>query len=359
MAEDPIRTFMDRSVRAILQQADNLRELLESAVPLHAAGFDCARARLIEGDFLLPDWRGREADLIFEIPYRVGNSERLALVCLLIEHQSRPDARMPLRTLVYTSLYWDRYSRTWEASESEGKFRLPPVLSIVVHTGPQPWTSPRSIAEMLAEPAGFHHFAPIWAPILWDLYTHTTDELAKSDAMLLQALSVVRAEGAEREEFERAFRIALTRLSESAQPGSAQWSDLVKFVLGWAANRRPPGDRSALQAVAEEAVTNEVHRREIQAMGRTIADAYRDEGRAEGMEKGRAEGMEKGLEKGMEKGQAKGIQLTLLRLGRRQFGEPDSATVDALRAITDLERLGRLSDALRIATSWTDLLATP
>ena len=105
MAEDPIRTFMDRSVRAILQQADNLRELLESAVPLHVAGFDCARARLIEGDFLLPDWRGREADLIFEIPYRVGNSERLALVCLLIEHQSRPDARMPLRTLVYTSLY--------------------------------------------------------------------------------------------------------------------------------------------------------------------------------------------------------------------------------------------------------------
>ena len=90
-------------------------------------------------------------------------------------------------------------------------------------------------------------------------------------------------------------------------------------------------------------------------MGRTIADSYRDEGRAEGMEKGRAEGMEKG----MEKGQAKGIQLTLLRLGRRQFGEPDSATVDALRAITDLERLGRLSDALRSATSWTDLLATP
>ena len=78
-------------------------------------------------------------------------------------------------------------------------------------------------------------------------------------------------------------------------------------------------------------------------MGRTIADSYRDEGRAEGLEKG----------------QAKGIQLTLLRLGRRQFGEPDSATVDALRAITDLERLGRLSDALLSATSWSDLLATP
>ena len=81
-------------------------------------------------------------------------------------------------------------------------------------------------------------------------------------------------------------------------------------------------------------------------MGRTIADSYRDEGRAEGMEKG------------MEKGQAKGIQLTLLRLGRRQFGEPDSATVDALAAISDLDRLGRLSDAILSAPSWNELLTT-
>jgi hypothetical protein len=30
------------------------------------------------------------------------------LVCVLVEHRSGPDARMPLRALVYAVLYWER-----------------------------------------------------------------------------------------------------------------------------------------------------------------------------------------------------------------------------------------------------------
>ena len=81
-------------------------------------------------------------------------------------------------------------------------------------------------------------------------------------------------------------------------------------------------------------------------MGKTIADSYRDEGVAEGEARGEA------------KGWAQGFQHTLLRQGRIRFVVPDSATEDAVRAIGDLERLGRLSDRMLEATSRTDLLAT-
>ena len=48
----------------------------------------------------------------------------------------------------------------------------------------------------------------------------------------------------------------------------------------------------------------------------------------------------------------------LLRLARKQFGTPDSATEDALKSIRDLDRLERLADAILTAKSWSELLAT-
>ena len=49
----------------------------------------------------------------------------------------------------------------------------------------------------------------------------------------------------------------------------------------------------------------------------------------------------------------------LLRLGRKRFGSPDHAAENELAAITDLDRLERLADAILTAESWTGLLATP
>ena len=47
----------------------------------------------------------------------------------------------------------------------------------------------------------------------------------------------------------------------------------------------------------------------------------------------------------------RGAQAALLLLGRRYLGEPDRAAVVALEAITDLDRLDRLSEGLARVTS--------
>jgi hypothetical protein len=58
-------------------------------------------------------------------------------------------------------------------------------------------------------------------------------------------------------------------------------------------------------------------------------------------------------------GRIDGEQRLLLRQGTKRFGPPDEATVAALKAIKDSERLERLGDAVITAASWQELLATP
>jgi hypothetical protein len=54
-----------------------------------------------------------------------------------------------------------------------------------------------------------------------------------------------------------------------------------------------------------------------------------------------------------------GMQRVLLVQGRKKLGEPDESTRRALLAITDLDRLDRLSERLLEVSTWQELLQTP
>src|SRR5262249_30508119 len=102
--ESPLHDFADRSMREQLQNPANLRDLLRDAVPHLVDGFDFAKGEFLKPQFPLEGWRYRESDLLFRLPYRTDEGELPVLVCVLIEHQSRPDPRVPLRTLLYAVL---------------------------------------------------------------------------------------------------------------------------------------------------------------------------------------------------------------------------------------------------------------
>lgn len=61
----------------------------------------------------------------------------------------------------------------------------------------------------------------------------------------------------------------------------------------------------------------------------------------------------------VEEGLVKDTQNVLLRQGRKKFGVPDEQTENALRSITDLDRLHDLGERLLDVSMWTDLLAVP
>lgn len=64
------------------------------------------------------------------------------------------------------------------------------------------------------------------------------------------------------------------------------------------------------------------------------------------------------LEEGEKQGEMKQLHETLLQLGKKRFGPPEEATLAALAAITDLERLKGLRERLLDVGSWQELLAT-
>src|SRR4051794_38796212 len=111
--DDPLADGNDRMIRESLQFPQHLRDFIQKVMPQLADGFDCQRARLLDREFVLDDWRRREADLPFEIPFRHGGSDLWTLVVVLIEHQSRTDRLLPLRLLYFAAVYWDKQWREW------------------------------------------------------------------------------------------------------------------------------------------------------------------------------------------------------------------------------------------------------
>jgi hypothetical protein len=339
---EPVRDYADKAIRDALLQPENLRDPIHSQVPELADQFDYFRLRVVPVDFLLPDGRGREADLLFEIPFRVGDQEKIALVCVLLEHQTRPDPRMPLRTLLYVVLYWEKQWSAWEQSPSRRpEFRLAPVLPIVFHTGTQVWGSARTLKDMLGEPTAFHRFAPVWEPLFWELPKKSVDELLSADEAFIRALAVIRAEDAEKPEFEAVLRAAWQRLDSLHASNRERWSILVRLTIGWMIHRRSGHSR---QEIAElmQSLVDEQTRGEVTDMAQTIAQSWFAEGKLEGKLEGQSEQTRK----------------IIVRLGSKRFGQPDAGTLSQLNAITEVERLERISDRLDAAKNWADLLAT-
>ena len=345
VADDtPLHDFLDRAFRESLQQPDNLRDFLHQVVPNLAAGFICERARLLTREFPLDDWRRRESDLLFEIPYRSGVDEQTALVCVLIEHQSNADPRMALRLLVYAVLYWDRQWKAWEQSESpRSPLRLTPVVPIVLHTGSTPWRTHRQLTDLLSGPEAFHAFAPRWQPLFWDLAEQSPQALLNAAEEWLQALAVVRVEEAGAADFREVFTQALHRLEALHDRNRVRWYDLLRLLLTWAAWRRPRTERDELMATASASQADATRRREVQNMGQTIAEAWIEQGRSEGRVEGNVEALRK----------------TLLRLGRQRFGEPGEPIVAQVAVIGEVDRLESLTDRLLQVSSWQELLDTP
>src|SRR2546426_11223434 len=101
----PLHDFPDRAFRRLLTDPGNLRDLLTVLLPDQVDHLDFSRLAELPRSFLLDDWRRREADLLFRLPWLPGITDAPPLlICLLIEHQSEADPAMPLRLLLYAVL---------------------------------------------------------------------------------------------------------------------------------------------------------------------------------------------------------------------------------------------------------------
>src|SRR5262249_1506146 len=129
--QPPLHDFPDRAIRRLLADPANLRDLMAALLPDLVERFDFGGVEEVGREFVLEDWRRRESDLFFRVPFRTLTEQAAewALVCLLIEHQSEADPVMPLRVLLYAVLFWENEWRAWEGEHPAGEaLRLTPVI---------------------------------------------------------------------------------------------------------------------------------------------------------------------------------------------------------------------------------------
>jgi len=343
MNEDGPRDFTNRILCELLAKPDHLRDLVAEAVPDLVDGFVFERMKPARQEFLVGNSRLRKPDVLVEIPYRIGDAERLALVCVLLEHQTKADWQIPLRTFLYLALYWEWQWRMWEMMPTpKVEFALTPILPIVLYTGSRPWGTAKSLRDLLGPPAVFHEFAPHWQPLFWELATHSTEELLNGPAAFLQALAIYKAEGAELEEASTLFATIYKSIGTLHDSNRIRWEDLLKFVLGWAQNRRPQAERQSWHELALELESDEVRKREVKQMSQTIAQSIYQEGKLDGRQEGAL-------------GHARS---SLVRTGRKRFGQADDAVIAKVNALDDLDRLDRMAERLMEVESWDEVLRT-
>ncbi|MSU79796.1 MAG: hypothetical protein EXS16_17125 [Gemmataceae bacterium] len=281
--DEPLRDFGDRFFRKALLNSENLREFLSDAVPDLAPRFDFSRVHHVPTQLQLPNWRRREADLLFEIPYRCDQHEQLALVCVLLEHQTRADPRMPLRMLLEATLYWERQWLAWERMpQPKDEFRLRPVFPIVLHTGSRSLGSARTIGDMLGEPVAFHKFAPTFAPIFWELSAHSPGSLLDADAAFMHVLAIVRVQDAEHAEFARIFCETCRRLEAVRGHSRVRWIELLQLIFGWVFHRRPRVERPKWVELPTSINDDDVRKLEVSNMLGTLGKSMYDEAYEEG-----------------------------------------------------------------------------
>jgi hypothetical protein len=318
--DPPLHDFPDRAIRLLLEHPAHLQQLVSAVAPHLAPGFDFARTVLLNRTFPMPDWRRREADLLFHVPYRAGEVEEAALVCILLEHQSAPDPSVPLRTLLYAVLYWERQWRHWEERHRRGDpLRLNLVLPIVFYTGPDPWPTNRTLADLLALPEPFRSSVPRWEPVFWNLAEQSPEALLSAPGEWLHALAVVRSEREPPEAFWGVFAEVTRRLEPLSAQDRVRWQDLMWFLLSWALRRRPGAERDRVAATATAAIANVAVQEEVRAMSQTIGQTWEQEMLARGELRAWRESLRTYLE------------------GR--FGTLPEEVVQRIQATEDLDRL--------------------
>jgi hypothetical protein len=277
---EPPRDYIDRMMRDLLGRQENLADFVRDARPRLAPGFVFEQAHPASREFLIEDWRRREADLLFEIPYHWAERQTEVLVWILLEHQSDTDTLVPLRMLLETVMAWSRQWQGWrEAPPPRGTLRLRPVVPIVLYTADLPWGSNETIRDLVDAPPELMETVPNWGPIFWNLSERTPAHLL-GGGPFMQILAAMRVAGAETAVFEEVYRRASSNLASLAATQMVRWQELIQALLSFGQRRRPPAEREALIEIVRE--TNGPRQNEVTAMAQTIAEDWMEQGEVRG-----------------------------------------------------------------------------
>ena len=322
----------DASFKRFVQNREFVRHLLR-AEPL--PGLDEAEIVRIEQartNIIRSDLSQRVVDAAWELTLRDG-----ALVYVLVECQSTPDPRMPVRMLnAVSGLYLD-LSRKPPGDGRYSATRLPCVKHLTVYSGRGRWTAAEDFSELVeAAAAGLGPEVPRMKCRVLDLRRWEAPEGEGNLAVLLARLQQC--------EDPEALRGAAEPLRRWV--ADSDRAELASAFAAWITNVRLP-DMGVTDAPLSDRLEEVLEMLETQP--RTWADRMRHEGRALGREEGRAEERKEGLRR---------ERNLLLRQARLRYGTGHVGPLSVLLdRITDTDLLEEIGEWLLVCDSGEALLA--
>ena len=267
--------------------------------------------------------------------WRVRFSNGWLYLLVLLEFQSRSDARMALRNLEYTALLYGDLARRGELGAPG---RWPPVLPVVLYNGDTPWTAALEMRDLLAPvPATLSAYQPSQRSLLLDERRVAVDDLPLGNLMR----AVVGFE-------QSRTPTDVVRVAEALRGllRSPQDSDLGRAFAAWM--QQMVVGTSAGQAGLE--------------LGETLGEAtmtlvermaqWPEQWRREGVAEGRREGVAEGHRQGLAKQRA-----LLRRFAAGRFGEALGQRVETLLGATDdWERLSAAAERIATAEDEVELI---
>jgi hypothetical protein len=330
-----VRHFRENGLKLLLQHHDNARDLLALAGTSLLDRIDFARMSVDPTSYVASDYRHLASDLVLRAPFRSRTGRgawRTILLYILIEHQSERDPLMLLRVLDYLVQIWKGQLRAWtRRHRSPARFRLQPILPVVLYTGTQRWDDLGRLVDLVEMGDLFGEVTPAYRPLFVSLPALPAAALESSGGHFGWVLELLQQREARPEEFRDLLRRVVAHLETMPAAERLRWLELLSYLEAMVYHDREESEHGGLRDVILASVRTDEHRRELQAMWRSMADVHREEGAVVALRK------------------------VLLRQLRGRFGKVPKAVERAVNATDDIARLDTWFDRVLTAPTLDDV----
>ena len=331
----------------MLEHAANVREVIAIVGAHWLSRIDFDSFQVTKTSFVRRDFRHVESDIVCTARLLGPDGKKLRkqiTIYILIEHQSQPDALMPMRLVDYVTQINNHQLRQWSKThQSAAGFRLHPVLPIVLYTGTRSWKSLGTLADMTEFGEDFAEVLPIiQRPLFLNLPVTDGDTLDAAGAFGA-VLHLIRDRNQSREKFQSVLSEVVQQLELLPDEQRLRWLELLSYVHAMIYHARPMPEQSTLYSIVEESVQTDPQRQEVSTMAQTMAEFLEARGAAKGEARGEA------------RGELRSLQKTLQRLLERRFGEVSDSIRSTISATVDVAQLEDWLDRFAIGESLEEL----
>lgn len=321
-------------MKLLLQHSLNVRDLLAIACYQYVNFIDYEDLQLDPTTYVQRDYRHVESDVVWRGPLR--HRKQNIVVYILIEHQSEPDRLMAFRVLEYVQAIYRGQLRGWgQTHPTERGFLFQPVLPVVFYTGTRRWRGVGHLADLVAGGRHFTNVIPSLTPLFIPLRDTLNYQLIPAGGSFGQVLRLVQQRHARGPAFRTLLGQVVGELEKMPDAERLRWLDLLSYIHALVYHERAPTEREDLHTHIARSVKTDPHRQEVTRMGKTIADALREEG----VLKSRRE--------------------TLLRLIHQRFKEPPANLIATIEACAEVAQLDAWTDKILTARKLVDLGIQP